>query len=218
MTLQQKISQPTSGASRYWIPPAELEKGCNRFERYEGRDSVYRVATFLLEQCWERPAEMADALIVILLAWNAPLYKYGLFDQNRLEKFLVEHWDVVASFRNREVTSLAHEDHVVIRRLFTGLHKALQFRRGNGQGQRSPIAVAKALHLLAPRFFPLWDFEIANRYGCDYSEKPAEGYLQLCCTFKQIAVTLASLIPPTSKSLLKQIDEYNYAIYTKGWI
>ena len=215
MTLQKKSTQ-TASVSRYSIPSAELEKGCSRFERYEGRDSVYRVATFLLEQWWGRAAEMADALIVMLLAWYAPFYKYGLFDQNHLEKFLLGHWDVISSFRDRDVMSLADADLADIRRLFTGLHRALLFREGKAQGHRSPIAVAKTLHLLAPRFFPLWDYEIANHYGCEYSEKPAEAYSQLCCTFKQIAVTLASVIPPTSKSLLKQIDEYNYATYTKG--
>jgi hypothetical protein len=218
MTLRQETTQTVSVASRYSIPPAELEKGCSKFERYEGRDSVYRVATFLLEQWWGRPAEMADALIVMLLAWNAPFYKYGLFDQNHLEKFLFGHWDVISNLRDRDVMSLADADRAVIRRLFTGLHRALQFREGKGQGQKSPIAVAKTLHLLAPRFFPLWDYEIANYYGCGYSDNPAEAYLQLCCTFKQIAVTLASVIPPTSKSLLKQIDEYNYVTYTKGRI
>jgi hypothetical protein len=216
MTLRQKTYQPFSGASRYSIPPDELEKGCNLFERSEGRDSVYRVATFLLEQWWGRPAEMADALIVMLLAWNAPFYKYGLFDHDHLEKFLAGRWDAISSFRDREVTSLADADRAAIRKLFTALHRALQYRGGKGQGQRCPIAVAKTLHLLAPRFFPLWDFEIANRYGCDYSEKPAEAYLQLCCTFKQIAEGLALAIPPTSRSLLKQINEYNFVIYTKA--
>ena len=216
MTLQQMPRQLSSGVSRYSIPPAELEKGCSRFERCEGRDSVYRVATFLLEQWWGRPAEMADALIVMLLAWNAPFYKYGLFNHGPLEKFLALHWDAISSFRDREVTSLADADRAAIRKLFTALQRALQFRDGKGQGQRCPIAVAKTLHLLAPRFFPLWDFEIANRYGCDYSERPEEAYLQLCCTVKQIAVNLALMIPPTSKSLLEQINEYNHAIYSKG--
>src|SRR4029453_18269077 len=116
MTVQQKARQHSSGASRYSIPPAELEKGCSRFERYEGRDSVYRVATFLLEKWWGRPAEMADALIVMLLAWNAPFYKYGLFNHDPLEKFLALHWDAISSFRDREVTSLTDADRAAIRR------------------------------------------------------------------------------------------------------
>ena len=218
MKLQRTYPRTSSGGSRYSIPTTELKKGCSTFERHEGRDSMYLVATFLLERWWGSQAEMADALTVLLLAWNAPFYRYGMFDQNRLEKFLVGHWELICSFRDRDITSLTEGDHAAIKKLFAGLDRALRFKEGKGQGQRSPVAVAKTLHLLAPRFFPLWDYEIANRYGCEYSENPADAYLQLCSTFKQIAVDLAAAIPSSQKSLLKQIDEYNYAKYTKGWI
>ena len=58
----------------------DLKKGCRAFEVNEGRDSMYRVATFLLAKWWGRYAEMVDALTVLLLTWNSAFYRYGLFD------------------------------------------------------------------------------------------------------------------------------------------
>jgi len=218
MDLQRKGPRANIATTRYLIRIADLEKGCRAFERHEGRDSMYRVATFLLEQWWGRHADMVDALTVLLLTWNAAFYKYGMFDQRRLEKFLVEQWDVVSDFRNRDITSLTAGDHETIRKLFVGFNAALQIQEGKGRGRRSPVAVAKTLHLLGPRFFPLWDYEIANQYGCDYSEKPGNAYTRFCDIVQTIAADLAGRVSPSPKSLLKRIDEFNYAQYTKGWI
>lgn len=218
MDTQRKGSRTSLATTRYSIRTDELEEGCRAFERHEGRDSMYRVASFLLEHWWGRHQEMVDALTVLLLTWNAAFYRYGMFDQHRLEKFLAEHWDVISSFRNRDITSFSIEDHGTIRKLFVGFNAALQIQEGKGRGRRSPVAVAKTLHMLGPRFFPLWDYEIANRYDCDYSERPGNAYTQFCNIIRTIAVDLAPRVSPSSKSLLKRIDEFNYAKYTKGWI
>jgi len=179
---------------------------------------MYRVTTFLLEHWWGRHADMVDALTVLLLTENAAFYKYGMFDQHRLEKFLVEQWDVISSFRSRDIASLTAGDHGTIRKLFIGFNVALQIQEGKARGRRSPVAVAKTLHLLGPGFFPPWDYEIANQYDCEYSEKPANAYTRFCDIVQTIAVDLADRVSPSSKSLVKRIDEFHYAQYTKGWI
>jgi hypothetical protein len=218
MDLPRNGPRATIATTRYSIRIAELEKGCRAFERHEGRDSMYRVTTFLLEQWWGRHADMVDALTVLLLTWNASFYRYGMFDQHRLEKFLGEQWNVISSFRNRDIASLTAGDHGAIKKLFDGFNAALQIQAGKCRGRRSPVAVAKTLHLLGPRFFPPWDYEIANQYDCDYSEKPANAYTRFCDIVQTIASDLAGRVSPSSKSLLKLIDEFNYAQYTKEWI
>ena len=218
MDLQRRGPGTTIATTRCSIRSADLERGCRAFERHEGRDSMDRVGTFLLEQWWGRPAEMVDALTVFLLIRNAAFYRCGIFDPHRLERFLADHWDVISSFRDRDIASLTGGDHGTIRRLFVGFNAALQIRAGNGRAQRSPVAVSKTLHLLGPRFFPLWDCAIANQYGCDYSDKPADGYTHFCNIIQAIATDLVGRVSPSSKSLLERIDEYNYAQYTKGWI
>lgn len=80
------------------------------------------------------------------------------------------------------------------------------------------MAVAKALHLLAPNFFPLWDETIARAYGCYYNENPAEKYVLFCKITKTIADKVRNYILRSDKTLTKLIDEYNYSKYTQGWI
>jgi hypothetical protein len=94
----------------------------------------------------------------------------------------------------------------------------LAIAEGSKRGAQSPVAVAKALHLLAPGFFPLWDKKIAVAYRCDYYLKPAERYIDFTRLSQGQARELEKVIPPAGKTLLKLIDEYNYARYTKGWI
>jgi len=96
---------------------------------------------------------------------------------------------------------------------------ALQICEGSKKATCSPVAVAKALHLLAPRFFPLWDLKIANAYGCRYSADPASIYLRFLIKIRGLARAMGNVhIEGTSKTVVKLIDEYNYARFTKGWI
>jgi len=86
---------------------------------------------------------------------------------------------------------------------------------------KSPVAVAKALHLLAPKFFPLWDVRIAEAYGCYYNSYPAEKYIRFMKLMKEFAEKVKDYVTMSNyqnKTLLKLIDEYNYSKYTKKWI
>jgi hypothetical protein len=86
--------------------------------------------------------------------------------------------------------------------------------------RKSPASVAKALHLLAPTFFPIWDGKIARAYGCYYSVNPVGQYLKFMQQTKVIAGKLEAHTKTArnDKTLLKLIDEYNYAKFTKGWV
>lgn len=89
---------------------------------------------------------------------------------------------------------------------------------------RSPVAVAKTLHLLAPNFFPLWDNRIARKYRCYYNENPAEKYVSFCKKIKEFVAkfkedeVIRNYAKKLKKTLIKLIDEYNYSKYTQGWI
>ena len=85
---------------------------------------------------------------------------------------------------------------------------------------KSPVAVAKALHLLAPNFFPLWDDQIAKAYRCYYDNEPAKEYIKFMKIIKEMSEKVKEYVDPSkcSKTLLKLIDEYNYSKYTKNWI
>ena len=84
--------------------------------------------------------------------------------------------------------------------------------------KRSPVSVSKALHLLVPDFFPLWDDRISRACGCYYNVNPAEKYISFCKTTKIIADKVKDCSIRSDRTLIKLIDEYNYSKYTKKWI
>lgn len=196
----------------------EFLKGCEEFEKYEKRDAMYKVATFLVSHFWGKPADMADGLGVLLLTWNQAFYRYGIFDFDKLEKCIIGNFQKIESFRNRDILSLSSSDEDNIKGLFAKFLEALQIDAGKMQGRKSPVAVAKTLHLLAPNFFPLWDDKIARAYGCYYNVNPAEKYVSFCKITKIIADKVRNYIDNPDKTLTKLIDEYNYSKYTQGWI
>jgi hypothetical protein len=133
---------------------------------------MYKAATFLVRHFWGKFAEIADGLGVLLLTWNNAHYRYGSFDFQLLEKTLADNQQLLASFRNRHIFSYAPADDPSITRFSASFWRRCGSARARKKECASPVAVAKALHLLAPGYFPLWDLEIANAYGCGYSQQP----------------------------------------------
>jgi hypothetical protein len=182
---------------------------------------MYKTATFLVRHYWGNPAEMADGLGVLLLTWNQAFYRYGPFDFQQLEDTIAADQQHLHAFRTRDILGYVPADDESIRLLFDRFLRALQICEGPKKGTNSPVAAAKALHLLAPRFFPLWDQRIANAYGCRYTQQPSEKYVLFMAKMKDFARQLVSAGLTTDdggRTLLKCIDEYNYAKYTKVWI
>jgi hypothetical protein len=201
-------------------PPSREEfiKGIEAYQAHEKRDSMYKVATYLMEQFWGRPADMADALGVLLLTWNQAFYRYGLFDFDELERCIARNLAALDELRRMEISELTPTLEPTARGLFVQLLDALKSVSSVGQVRRSPVAVAKALHLLAPRFFPLWDVTIAREYGFDIYRRTPEKYIEFCRLMRDFAESVRDYLPPKNRSVLKLIDEYNYAKFVKRWI
>jgi hypothetical protein len=196
----------------------EFCKGIEEFEKHEKRDAMYKVATFLVSRFWGKPREMADSLGVLLLTWNQAFYRYWSFDFDKLEKCISDNLKKIESFRNRDISNLSKDDEKEIEDLFVKFLKALQIVTSKGKVRKSPVAVSKALHLLAPKFFPLWDIKIAQAYKCYYDKKPEEKYILFCKVIQIITDKVKDYTVCSDKSIVKLIDEYNYSKYTKKWI
>jgi len=181
---------------------------------------MYETATFLVNHFWGKPADMADGLGVLLLTWNQAFYRYGPFDFQKLEDCIGKNELTLDLFRRRNIVSYILDDDAVVKNLFDNFLDALRLCEGPKKGTSSPVAVAKALHLLGPSFFPLWDAAIAKHYGCPYSQQPAQQYILFLRKMKEFVAMLGNVVAPGEhgKSLLKLIDEYNYARFTKHWI
>ncbi len=210
MTFYGQIEIPTS---------EQFISGYEQFVLHEKRDSMYKVATFLLEHFWGKYAEMADALGVLLLTWNQAFYRYGRFDFEKLEDCIFRNFVLVKSFRDRNIFSLLEEDRDDIEHLFNDFSTSLKIAStGKMMGRKSPVATAKALHLLAPQFFPLWDKKIADTYKQNYNSDPEKKYFDFCLITKYMAENIKSYEITSEKTIVKLIDEYNYSKYTKKWI
>jgi len=201
------------------LSPSEFQKGYQAFQEREARDAMYKTASFLVNHFWGQPRDMADSLGILLLTWNQAFYRYGSFDFGCLEDTLKAHMDALEKLRQRGIQSFNTTDESVVRQLFTAFLDALCIKEGSKKGCKSPVAVAKALHLLAPAYFPLWDDKIARAYGCHYKPHPEKKYIDFAYQMRQLASELESSVPASSgRTFLKLIDEYNYAKYTKNWI
>ena len=201
------------------LAPSDFARGYRAFQARESRDAIYKTATFLVEHFWGKPRDMADGIGTLLLIWNQAFYRYGSFDFTLLEEALRVNMKFIKRLRPRAIESLAKVDESIIERLFMEFLDALRINEGKKKGCKSPVAAAKALHLLAPGFLPLWDDKIARAYGCYYSQQPAKKFMAFAYQMQELGRKLQKHMPVgCDQTFLKLIDEYNYAKYTKGWI
>ena len=224
----------------------QLLEGSEAYIKHEKRDSMYTVATFLISQPWTNASwapSIAEGLGVLLLTWNQAFYRYGSFDFDKLEDFMNRYKEVLRQLRKRHISSYGKSDDNRSIELFNKLLDVLGVQDKMGNIRKSPVAVSKALHLLAPDFFPLWDDDIAKAYRCYWysgSSFAADKYFKFVRKIRKLAQdAIQSYIEenggdretaireicekgsqdiPFTKSLLKIIDEYNYAKHSKGWI
>jgi hypothetical protein len=188
---------------------AELQRGCRLYRELEPRGPLFFQAAARIDSNWGQPDSMAYAVQTLLASWN-PRFP---FSPRRLTACLARNIEALAHFRGRDISTISSSDHLAIETLFNSLLEAL---RRTSDNRKSPVSVAKALALLAPTFFPLWDMSIAKAYKCSYhyTARKAEKYLAFCYHMKELASYLVNCVPTKDRCwLLKRIDEYNYSRY-----
>jgi len=192
------------------ISSKTLRKGYLGYHKSARYDRTYQIATYLLEHFWGKPAEVADGLGILLLHWNGAFYNNGPFDYKALEKCISSNQKLLNEYRRRDILSYSPKDDAKIKRLFTAFLNGLRICEGKSKGKSTPVGVAKALHLLAPGFFPVWDHDIACAHGCDYSTDPAGNYVSFIRKTKAVAKRLHPCkdVDKTGRTLVKLIDEY----------
>jgi hypothetical protein len=190
----------------------ELEAARKAFEDMEPRSLFYRAATELAGFALrgESGLSLTEALAVLLQTWNKDYYRFHRFDSQHfsdLKHSVDGHQQELATFRDRSIESFSEGDEAVVKGLFADLEEVL-----------GPVGAAKSLHLLAPRFFPLWDRAIAKAYGLPLRKRGQNAELYL--RFMRIAKLQCEALPDEraiGQLPLKALDEYNYCKYTRGW-
>jgi hypothetical protein len=184
----------------------------------------------VIEGAWERPRQVADAIVVLLQIWNQAFYRYGGPKAQAVEKALRKNWSAIHGFARRSILDYNPEvDSQEISHLFCAMLEPLKGRRA----RLTPVGVAKTLHFLAPRFFPIWDTRIARESGCAWpgARSAASCYLRFIAQIKGICESLldeyaaangvdresamraiidACCSGVSPRSLVKLVDEYAY--------
>lgn len=193
----------------------EFREGYEAYNKREKKGPVYFEALSLILENWGNAVGMAKGISRLIRSWN---YLYANFAFNNLVECIDKNLSVIEEFRKRNISSLSENDYEKITEIYDQFLDGLKRQK---DGQKSAVSVAKALNPLAPNFFPLWDEKIAYRgyelFYLAYSSAPV--YLSFCRKMKLFAAKVEHCVPhPDDRSLLKRIDEYNYSLYTKGWI
>ncbi len=209
----------SAGAQQVIVPSLQdLSSGHRVFAARESRDVFYRIATEAVERSLigESSLSVPEAIAVLLETWNAAYYRFRPGDRERLIDDLKElidaHSGPLAEFRTKTLSAFTRADEPVVYRLFRAF-----------RGKLGAVGAAKALHLLAPRFFPLWDTSIAVAY--EMGQMDAKGYLEfMALTRTQVralggeAAIEDAVKPTTGVHALKLLDELNYSRFSKHWI
>jgi hypothetical protein len=172
----------------------------------------YRAATALVDRALRRPKPLtvAEALAVLLQTWNRAYYRYKKFDAKHysdIEALLKTHRRSLIPLRKRHLETVTAQEQPMMVETFQHFEEVL-----------GPVGAAKALHLLAPHFFPLWDRKITEAYGGALGKAGTNGerYWQfMLCTQEQCRKLRGA--GWQNGKLLKTLDEHNYCKYTKGW-
>jgi hypothetical protein len=190
-----------------------LARAHDLFGAHEPRDLFYRGATDLVALALrgEGSVTVAEALGVLLQTWNRPFYQYrkvGPEHFDDLDRLLGQHRIWLAQVRERSIETLTGDDEGEVQNVFGDFESVLW-----------PVGAAKALHLLAPRFLPLWDRAIAVAYGLALGEKGVNAgrYVRFMKVVQDQAGRLEAEAV-LGRNVLKALDEYNYCRFSKGWI
>lgn len=194
------------------IQAAEIREARRIYREKESRELFYKVAVELISLAMRGKTKLtvAEALSVLLQTWNREYYRYRKFDaEHRAEiaKLLGDCGATLTRYRQSSIESVGSDGGQggSISELFQAFEHVL-----------GPVGAAKALHLLAPTVFPLWDRAIAKAYGLALGATGTNGdryWRFLLLTRNQCADIRAEFA-----DALKAIDEYNYCKYTKQWI
>ncbi len=199
------------------IPNKELfSAGIAAYEKNEGRGSDYFSALKKVQTDWGNSTKMTDGIWVLLNRWHRQFYRYGGPDLKAIANCIGQCIADLNAVRGRAIGTLTVADEPQIDALFKAFLYSTHRTNVRGSNQ-SPVATAKALHLLAPGFLPLWDDAIAARFG--YVMMSSEDYVLFCWDMKDHAAVVQSYVDTSdNQTVLKRIDEFNYAAYTKHWV
>jgi hypothetical protein len=126
-----------------------------------------------------------------------------------LDSIIKRHTRWLTLVSQRELASLTTRDERKLRDVFSELEQLL-----------GAVGAAKALHLLAPRFMVIWDRRIAAAYRLRLQSPDTnpDRYIAFMRIAQEQIERVGGDASVGGRNILKVLDEYNYSVFTKGWL
>lgn len=203
-----------NGHNDMYLPDCpEFVRGYENYNQQERLGPMWFRARRVVQDNWGNPSRMSEGVRVIINGWNR---FFAGYDDSSLTATVTSHLETLDSFRDRDISSFTQNDKAEVLKLFNAFQEALKRTR---DGVVSPVSAAKALSLFASGFLPIWDSYIAYAYHCGYVYGGGNEYVAFIERMKILADHVRRCVPTDDdRSLLKRIDEFNYAKYTKRWV
>lgn len=189
-------------------------------------DEIYQVISKIVDVNWHQMRDLSVIMGGLLMFWNSAFYRTGDISFAHVENTLLKHTVKLEEYRTRVITTISPDEFTEIGKIYYEILYSFGARKNekNGDGKKmiySPVSAAKALHLLCPNFFPLWDSSIAKAYGCYWDNTLysfPEYWRFISKSKKQVEILSTEGRPPKDIQeipVLRLIDEYNYLCCTK---
>lgn len=189
--------------------PDELIKGCKKFYEIEPRDLAYVIARKTIVENSDSEWHLLGGVKILLLIWNAVYYQR----LNEEIKKDVEN-EILIALRNtkNDFSSLSKEKLETInlnnRSVFEKIKKIfISFARHKSIGI---TGASKAIHLINPQLFMMWDNEIRKNYHRYHrSLTNSESYERHSCSNKpddaaKCYIEFMRTMQDIAKDILKQ--------------
>lgn len=186
---------------------AELHAAHVVYEEQEPRAYAYRLARqFIASDAPGAEYTTVEAVDLLLRVWNPRAPQTRALTLAGVRGLLEETADARWAFADRHIATLTEVEHAAVAEIYGSFRNVL-----------GPVGASKALGALHPRFFPLWDTEIADAYVGANFRKEASYYLQFMdYCIEQCTTNVAEAA--FGDGLLKTLDEWNYCLWSNDWI
>ena len=193
----------------YHPTAAELQQAHDVYVEKEGLDYAWRVGRHMLGDGAAAGFTASEAIDLLMRIWNAQSPYTWKLTLAVTDGLLAQTAPARAAFDDRAIAELDDDDIETIGDIY-----------GEFRALLGPVGAAKSLGLLNPRVFPLWDTAIADAYigyawGRDGAPPDHYRLFVRHCIEQCTTNVSEQQFGPT---LLKTLDEWNFCVWTKGWI
>jgi hypothetical protein len=193
-----------------WVPdlPSDDDVLAKRsiYAAEEPRDLAYRVARFLIDHDRSDRSDFSagDGVALLLMSWNDAFFRFRPGPVRTLaadlDRLILRHQDQLEELKVRSIVSYVEAvERAALETLYRQFLALLW-----------PVGTAKAMHVLAPGFFPIWDTAIARAFRLPLSppELSVNSYFGLMRIAQRFAAR-SGLPDP-----LKALGEWAYVTFT----